>query len=189
MTHDFCIRLALELPSFGDQFVAERLEIFDDPVVHEGDGADDVRVRVADCRSAMRRPARMGDAGNARERFGIELASKIVEFALGPTADELAIVDRANAGRIITAIFEPLQPIEQPPRDVAVPDDSNDPAHYARVTPLKRPWRSAMPCPLIRGGWHVAHIVAGRKRGVGAAFRLQASGAEWCGRRASGLLL
>ena len=47
---------------------------------------------------------------------------EIVELALGAAAVELAVVDRADAGAVIAAIFEPLQPVEQPLRDrVALP--------------------------------------------------------------------
>ena len=120
MGDDLGVGLALELAPFGDQFVAQRLEILDDPVVDQRDWPDDVRVGVVDGRRAMRRPARVGDAGGAGQRIGRELAREIVELALGPPPLELAIVDGANPGRIIAAIFEPLQPVEQPLRDVAV---------------------------------------------------------------------
>ena len=81
------------------------------------------------------------------ERIGRELAREIVELALGPPALELAIIDRADARGIITAIFEPLQPIEQPLRDVRRADNPDNPAHYACVTPLNARSRSAMRVP------------------------------------------
>jgi hypothetical protein len=61
------------------------------------------------------------DAGDAVERIGLQLAREIVELALGPPPLELAVVDRADAGRVIAAIFEPLEPVEQPLRDIAFP--------------------------------------------------------------------
>ena len=46
-----------------------------------------------------------------------QLAREIVELAFGAAAGELAMVDRADAGAVIAAIFEALEPIEQPLRD------------------------------------------------------------------------
>ena len=129
MADDFGIGLALELAAFGDQLVAERLEILDDAVVDQRDRPDDVRVGIADRRRAVRRPARVRDAGAAVERVLVELAREIVELALGPPAVELAMLDRADAGRVIAAIFEPLEPVEQPLRDVRCSDNPDNSAH------------------------------------------------------------
>ena len=62
---DFGVGFAFERAPFGDQLVAQRLEILDDAVVDQRDRPDDVRVGVADGRRAMGRPARVGDAGGA----------------------------------------------------------------------------------------------------------------------------
>ena len=112
MADDFGIGLTFECAPFGDQFVAEQLEILDDAVVDQRDRADDVRVGVADGRGAVGRPARVGDTGRAVERMGRQLAREIVELALGPPPDQLAALDGADAGRVIAAIFEPLEPVE-----------------------------------------------------------------------------
>ena len=82
------------------------------PVVHQGDRSDDVRVGVAHGRSAVRRPARVGDACRSVERMCREFACKIFELALGSATLELSIGDRADAGGIVAAVFEPLQPVE-----------------------------------------------------------------------------
>src|SRR4051812_6979738 len=83
MTDHFRVRLAFELPSLRNELVAERLEVFDDPVVHQGDGPDDVRVGVPNRRGSVRRPTRMCDAGSAMQRIGCQLPRKIVELPLG----------------------------------------------------------------------------------------------------------
>ena len=93
-----------------------------------------MRVRVADRRRAMGRPASVGDADGPVQRIGRELTREIVELALGPAPHELAVVDRADAGQIIAAIFEPLEPVEQPLSDVRVPDNPDNSAHT--LTPL-----------------------------------------------------
>ena len=73
-----------------------------------------VRMGVGLVRRAMRRPARMADAGRAlgsgaRSSF----ASRLPQLACGAAALELAILERGDAGRIVAAIFEPLQRIDQ----------------------------------------------------------------------------
>ena len=69
MADDFGVGLAVELAAFGDQLVAQRLEILDDAVVDQRHRPDDVRVGVADGRRAVRRPAGVGDADVAAERM------------------------------------------------------------------------------------------------------------------------
>ena len=66
MADDFGVGLALELAALRDQLVAKRLEILDDAVVDQRHRPDDVRVRIADRRRAVGRPARVGDAGRRR---------------------------------------------------------------------------------------------------------------------------
>ena len=102
------------------------------PLWTSATGADDVRVGVADGRRAMRRPARVGDADVAVQRMRLRSSrGEIVELALGAAPLELAVVDRADAGGIIAAIFEPLEAVEQPLRDVRLADDPDNSAHHA----------------------------------------------------------
>ena len=75
----------------------------------------------------------------AGQRRRGELALQIVELALGAAALEPAVVDRAEAGRIIAAIFEPLEPVEQPLRDVAGSDDPDNSAHSINAFLAKHP--------------------------------------------------
>src|SRR4051812_35752411 len=86
-------------------------------------------MRVTDHRRTMSRPARMGNPDGSVEWVGLELAREIVELPLRPPPLKLALVDGANARGIITAVFEPLEPIEQPPRDLRFSDNPDDPAH------------------------------------------------------------
>ena len=65
----------------------------------------------------------------AGERLRRQLAREVVELALGPAALELAVVDGADAGAVIAAIFEPLEPVEQALRDSLFADDADDSAH------------------------------------------------------------
>src|SRR5205814_4989732 len=129
MADDLGIGLTLEPAPLRDQLVAQRLEILDDAVVDQGHRSDDVRVRIPDRRRAVGRPARVRNAGGAVQGMVGELAREIVELALGAPPLELTPFDRADAGRVITAIFEPLEAIEQPLRDIGLPDNSDNPAH------------------------------------------------------------
>src|SRR5689334_8307485 len=129
MADHFGVGLALKFASFGNELVAERLEILDDAVVDERHGSDDMRMCIAHGRRAMRCPARMGYASGAVERARLQLAREILELALGPTPFEAPIVNRADSGGIITAVFEPLQPIEQALRDIRFTHDPDNAAH------------------------------------------------------------
>jgi hypothetical protein len=60
--------------------------------------------------------------------FG-ELPGELVELSLGSPPLELAVIDRANSGRIITTIFKPLQTVEQPLRNLRLSDYPDNSAH------------------------------------------------------------
>ncbi len=126
---DFGIGLAFEGAAVGDQLVAKRLEILDDAVVDESNGSDDVRVRIAHRRRAMRSPSRVGDPDPSAKRLGLQFPLQVVELALGPATLERAVFKRADARRVVAAIFEPLEPVEQPPGNILVTDDANNSAH------------------------------------------------------------
>jgi hypothetical protein len=65
---DLGVRLSVEFVVRVRQLPAQRLVILDDAVVHERDlVAREDRMRVAGGRRAMRRPARVRDAGAAGE--------------------------------------------------------------------------------------------------------------------------
>ena len=90
-----------------------------------------MRVRVTDGRRAVRRPARMSNADAPMQRVGGELTREIFELPLRPAADELAVIDGADTGGVVAAILEPLQAVEQPLRDVAIPNNPYDSAHLS----------------------------------------------------------
>ena len=126
VTDNFRIRLALERPAIGDELVTQRLEILDDAVVDQRNRPDDVRMGVPDRGRAMGRPPGMRDPGDAVERIVGQFTRQIVELAFGAAPLELAIVDGADPRRVIAAVFEALEPVEQPLRDVAPADESDN---------------------------------------------------------------
>ena len=96
----------------GDQFVAQLGEILDDAVVDHGDAVGKMRMRVGLVGNAMRCPARVADADGAVERLGLQPLLEIDQLAFGAAAAEHAVLDGRDAGRIIAAIFEPFQRID-----------------------------------------------------------------------------
>ena len=92
-------------------------EILDDAVVDDRDLGAHVRMGVALGRPAVRRPARVADAGAPCERLVQQAAFEIAQLALGAAALEVAVLDRGDAGRVIAAILEPAQRIDEIGRD------------------------------------------------------------------------
>ena len=132
---DFRVRLRSEGKALRFQFLAQLGEILDDAVMDERDLLGRVRVGVGVRRRAMRRPARMADAGRAGEGKGGEL---LVEGRKAPRrapAIEPPVADGRNAGGVITAIFKPLQPFDDLGRDVRFPKNADDAAHGAILSP------------------------------------------------------
>ena len=88
-----------------------------------------MRVGVAFAGYAMRRPTRVPDARGAAQRTFGKCGLQIAQLALGAAAGEDAILKCRNAGGVITAIFEPLQRIDQPAYDGFFPQDADNSAH------------------------------------------------------------
>ena len=68
---DFGVGLGLELVPFGDQLALDLEVVLDDAVVHDDDAAGAVAVRMGVLlgRTAVRGPARVAEAVDARERL------------------------------------------------------------------------------------------------------------------------
>ena len=128
---DFGVGIGVERVPQRDQLGAQRLVILDDAVVHYRDAvAGNVRVRIAGRRFAVRRPARMGNAGVSSDGMADERIRKRLDLADRAHPLELArAVDDREAGRIVAAILESAQALEQNGHDIALSDDSDDSAH------------------------------------------------------------
>ena len=64
-----------------------------------------------------------------RERRGGELGLEVLKLALGAPALELAVLERRDARRIVAAVFEALQRIDDRARDRSRSENANNPAH------------------------------------------------------------
>ena len=132
MRRDLGVGLGLELVALGDELVLERLVVLDDAVVNDGDAvAREVRVRVGLGHAAVRGPARVRDAEPARER--LRLRACVSSCATLPTVRRkpslrFALHD-GEAGRVVAAVLEPLQALDEHGDDVALCDGADDAAH------------------------------------------------------------
>ena len=106
----------------GDEAVALLLElplqvevVLDDAVVHDDDlsGAVAVGVRVLLGRPAVRRPARVADAVLAVERIDGEDFFEPRQLAGAAPQLDRAVADDRDAGRVVAAILEPPQPVDE----------------------------------------------------------------------------
>ena len=100
------------------------------------------------------RSARHGSpSGCGRCRSGRRAASvssrvlEIPELALGAAAGQVAAFERGDAGRIVAAIFEPLQRVDEERRDRRRAENSDDAAHAPddSPSPAARPRLAAAP--------------------------------------------
>ena len=135
MQHRLGVGLGLEHVALGGELVAQLLEVLDDAVVHDGDALVHVRMGVALDRLAVRRPARVAEAGVALQRMVGEPQLEVLELALGAPAVEMAVLDGGDAGRIIAAIFEPPQGVDEIAGDRLRSKYADDAAHASFPPP------------------------------------------------------
>jgi hypothetical protein len=73
----------------------------------------------------------MGYAGRAGQRLVGEKPFEVEQLALGTAARELAVDDGGDAGRIIAAVFEAFQRIDEAAGNRLVSDDTDNSTHGA----------------------------------------------------------
>ena len=132
MRQHFGVGAGFEFVAGLEQFLLERVVIFDDAVVDDGDfaGLVEVRMGIFVGRRAVRGPARVADAEVAGDRFGFQQAREaLVDFALFLAHEQFAAVQHGHARAVVAAIFQPPQSFEQDGRGRFFPDVSNDAAH------------------------------------------------------------
>src|SRR5262249_28456075 len=125
---DLGIRIGRELIAPAKQVPAHLVVILDDAVVHNRDAARNMRMRVLLGRHAMRSPARVRDSDvTAQSPFSGELG----EPGDAPLAAQplQGAVDYRDTGRVIAAILEPAQSLEQDRNYIALRYRTNDSTH------------------------------------------------------------
>ena len=128
---DFGVGFREKLVALRDQLVLDGLVVLDDAVVNDGDAvAGQVRMRIRLGDAAVRGPARVGDAEPASQRRLRELLLELRDLADGAAQTERVVrLHHGNACRVIAAILEPAQTLDQDGHDVALGDGSYDSAH------------------------------------------------------------
>ena len=118
-------------------------EVLDDAVVDQRQAAARVehRVGVALGGRAVGRPARVAEAVAAAQVVALELLDQTVELALGLDRVELAVAHHHHAGRVVAAVLEPAQAVDQQRHDLALTEISDDAAHA---------FSSALACAFFR---------------------------------------
>ena len=123
------VGVALEHVALGAELRLQLAEVLDDAVVDDRDLAVHVRMGVALGGTPVRRPARMADAGVPPQRLLQQTPFEVAQLALGAAALEVAVLDGGDAGRVIAAILEPTQGVDEIRGDRLLPDNSDDAAH------------------------------------------------------------
>src|SRR5215831_1482791 len=129
MRDHFGIRLADEFAALLGQPLTQFAKIFDNAVVHDRNQVGGVRMGIVLCRTSMGRPARMTDADGSAERLAFKARFKRAQLAFGASAAEHAFVEGGDARRVIAAIFETLERIDELAGDRLGSENSDDPAH------------------------------------------------------------
>ena len=126
--------------------IAQRLQaralflvVLDDAVVDQGHAVADVRMRVGLGDAAMGGPAGVADAQVRVEAFGQRGAFHFRDPAGAAHAADLVALDHGDAGRIVTAVFQPLQSFDQYRNHIAIRDRTNNAAHVGMLQVVRRP--------------------------------------------------
>ena len=138
MRDDLGVRLGDEPVAFPLELALQIEIVLDDPVVDDDDAARAVavRVRVLLGRAAVRRPPRVADAVLALERIAGQHLFEARQLAGAAAQLDLAVAHDRHARRVIAAIFETPQPVDQNRKNLLLADVPDDPAHV--MTPEVR---------------------------------------------------
>ena len=142
------VGLRFEAVAGGDQLVGQLHVVLDDPVVDQGELARAVHVGVGVVfgGTAVGGPPGMADAGGRTGRGGLRPLGQVTERpgAVGRPGAPQAVggvrTDQGDAGRVVAAVLEPAQPLQQHLEHVRRIDgaevrgsgDSDDAAHRSR---------------------------------------------------------
>ena len=112
--------------------LALQLEVvLDDAVVDDDDAAGAVAVGMGVLlgRAAVRGPARVADAVLAVERVGLDGVLEAGELPGAPAQVDGALPHHRDAGRVVAAVLEPAQAVDEDRDDRLGPDVADDAAH------------------------------------------------------------
>ena len=126
------IGLRTELVAFFDQLPLQADIVLDDAVVHHDDlaGAVAMRMRVLFGRTSMCGPAGVADPISTVERAKADNLFQIAQLAFGTAhLQPFAVTGNSDAGRIIAAILQPPQAIDDDWNDLFLAYITDNAAH------------------------------------------------------------
>ena len=112
--------------------------VFDDAVVNDDDapGAIAMRMRVLFSRPAVSGPARVADAVGSIERTQANDFFEVAQFSFGaPNLEIVAFINDGDAGRVVTAILELAQAVNDQRHNLLVSNVTNNSTHM--FSPIK----------------------------------------------------
>ena len=121
-----------EFVSGLEQFLFERVVIFDDAIVDDGDfaGLIEMRMGIFVRRRPMRGPAGMSDAEGSGGWVGFQQRREaFVNPAPFLAHQQVGVACHGQARAVITAVFQPPQSFQQDGRGCFLADVTNDAAH------------------------------------------------------------
>ena len=111
---DLGVGVRLEAIALAFQLLAQLGVVLDDAVMHHRDAVvGDVRMRVLRVRNAVRRPARVRDAGEAGDRGALVEGFQLANLAGRAHALEPVALQNGDAGRVVAPVFERLEAGDQ----------------------------------------------------------------------------
>src|SRR5450755_3475559 len=166
MSDDFGIGLSGELVSFFDQLLFQDDVVLNNAVVHHDNapGAIAMGMSVLFRGTAVRGPASVADAVSAIDRLEPDDFLEVAQLAFSAAdLQALAIAADRNSGGVVTAIFEPFQPIQNDRHNAFLSDISDDATHSD--TPLyQRNGRGSKLCFELLSGRELLPATGGRIR-------------------------
>jgi hypothetical protein len=118
--------------SVGGEALLQLAVVLDDPVQHDRDLlrlAAGKRVRVLLRHAAVRRPACVTETGGRRRAVETGAGLQVLEGADGPDVRERAPFEERQAGGVVPAVLQALEPLQQQRLALTRPDVSDDAAH------------------------------------------------------------
>ena len=118
MRDDLGVGLAANAAPSAFELFAQLAEILDDAVVDDGDVVGRMRMRIGSRSACRGSPSGCGRCRHGRRAARlVSRASRLFSLPSARRRSSCAAFQRRDAGRIVAAIFEPLQRIDQLLRD------------------------------------------------------------------------
>jgi len=136
MRDRFAVGLAREHVAVRFEFRTQLIAVLDDPVVRQRDACvgvarREMRMRVLRDGRAVRRPARMRDAGVAGQCLRGDVALQVGDAIDATRPRQRAVAIDHDAARVVAAVLEPLQAVDEVRQDVPLGHRPDNSTHIA----------------------------------------------------------